>query len=168
MTDKQMKRLSRAELLELLLRRSRECEQLSREAEELRLQLEQKPLSVVDTQSVENDAQKVNAAFEDAIRISGEYLQELRLRVDEQKNMCDALIRQAQIQAEKIVADAQAAAQQLEEDTQRRCDELYLKAQQEADRKWDELFAQLGEIKSGNAQMQQRLEADGKKRKRGI
>ncbi len=52
MTDKELKRLSRAELLQLLLDKTREAERLKAELEETKIQLESREILLQDTGSI--------------------------------------------------------------------------------------------------------------------
>lgn len=74
MTDKEVKKLNRAELLEVLLEQSREIERLRAENQELKIQLEDRRIQLASAGSIAEAALRLNGVFEAAQRAADEYL----------------------------------------------------------------------------------------------
>ena len=74
MTDNQLKKLNRAELLELLLEQSREIDRLQAELEETRDALQERNLKIESCGSIAEAAAEVNSLFHAAQRAADMYL----------------------------------------------------------------------------------------------
>ena len=74
MTDKQLKKLNRSELLELMLEQSREIDRLQGELEETRAALAERNLKIEACGSIAEAAAEVNSLFRSAQRAADMYL----------------------------------------------------------------------------------------------
>lgn len=108
MTPKELKRLSRGDLLEILLELSRENEQLRQESARLRRELETRTIAIEECGSIAEAALQLSGIFQAAQAACEQYTQNIRERSEqmhqleaETKAKCDAMLAQAW-------ADAQA------------------------------------------------------------
>ena len=74
MTDKQLKKLNRSELLELMLEQSREIDRLQEELEETRAALTERNLKIDSCGSIAEAAAEVNYLFQSAQKAADMYL----------------------------------------------------------------------------------------------
>ena len=74
MTDKELKKLTRGELLELMLEQSREIDRLQAELEETRAGLAERNLKIQNCGSIAEAAAEVNHLFRSAQRAADMYL----------------------------------------------------------------------------------------------
>ena len=74
MTDKELKKLNRSELLELMLEQSREIDRLQAELEETREALQERNLKIESCGSIAEAAAEVNSLFHAAQRAADMYL----------------------------------------------------------------------------------------------
>lgn len=74
MTDKELKKLNRSELLELMLEQSREIDRLQAELEETRVALRERNLKIESCGSIAEAAAEVNSLFHAAQRAADMYL----------------------------------------------------------------------------------------------
>ena len=74
MTDKQLKKLNRSELLELMLEQSREIDRLQEELEETRAALMERNLKIDSCGSIAEAAAEVNHLFQSAQKAADMYL----------------------------------------------------------------------------------------------
>ena len=74
MTDKELKKLNRSELLELMLEQSREIDRLQAELEETREALQERNLKIKSCGSIAEAAAEVNSLFHAAQRAADMYL----------------------------------------------------------------------------------------------
>jgi len=79
MTDKELKRLSRAELLEMLLEQTRKVEALEAELEQKNKELENKRLIMEKAGSLAEAALELNGVFEAAQKAADQYLYNIEL-----------------------------------------------------------------------------------------
>ena len=74
MTDKELRKLNRSELLELMLEQSREIDRLQEELEETREALQERNLKIESCGSIAEAAAEVNSLFHAAQRAADMYL----------------------------------------------------------------------------------------------
>ena len=74
MTDKELRKLTRSELLELMLEQSREIDRLQEELEETREALQERNLKIESCGSIAEAAAEVNSLFHAAQRAADMYL----------------------------------------------------------------------------------------------
>ncbi len=80
MTDKELRKLKRIEILELLLEQSRENERLRAEIEEMKKKLEDREIAIKESGSIAEAALKLNGIFEAAQKAADQYLENLKLQ----------------------------------------------------------------------------------------
>ena len=108
MTDKELKKLSRTELLEMLLASTKENRDLRSRLDAQGQQLEDKELSVSEAGSIAEAALKVNGVFTAAEAAAAQYLDNIK----NQEQVCQNMQREAEEKAAKIIADAEKEAEE--------------------------------------------------------
>lgn len=78
MTDRELRKLNRTELLELLLEKSRENERLRTQLEEAKEQLADRAIQLANAGSIAEAALELNGVFEAADRAASQYLENVR------------------------------------------------------------------------------------------
>lgn len=89
MTDIELKKLKRNELLQLLLEQSKTVEALRAELEEKNRLLEDRNIKIAQSGSIAEAALKLNDVFEAAQAAADQYLQNIKLAA-EQENQSDS------------------------------------------------------------------------------
>ena len=124
MTEKYFKKLTRRQLLELLLVQTQRADSLEAELELTKSKLQSKLLSEKESGSIAEAALKLNGIFEAADSAAAQYLENIRVSVEYQEK----LKSEAEEEARRIIANAEAQAnetlleaQKMLEDTKRRC-----------------------------------------------
>ena len=84
MTDKELRKLKRTDLLELLIEQSKEVESLKKRIGELEAELADRRLLIYKSGSIAEAALKLNGVFEAAEAAAQEYLENIR-RISEEK-----------------------------------------------------------------------------------
>jgi hypothetical protein len=95
MTDKELKRLSRAELLELLLVQTREVERLRGELMEVRRQLQDRQVRIAEAGDLAQAMIAVNGVMEAAQAAAAQYLENVAAMEAETKEKCEQMLRAA-------------------------------------------------------------------------
>ena len=95
MREKKLNRLSRAELLELLLAQTEKTEQLQRELEQTRKQLEDRNLKLSKAGDLAQAALAVNGVFEAAQEAARQYLENIAAMEEQTRLRCQQMIREA-------------------------------------------------------------------------
>ena len=83
MTEQKLRKLSRMELLEMLLEQSKEVERLRQENQRLAEQLESRRIMIDEAGSIAEAAMELNQIFETAQRTADQYLQNVRQLCEE-------------------------------------------------------------------------------------
>lgn len=102
MTDKELRKLSRTELLEMLLGQMKENEQLREELARANERLESKTIIKSNTGTLAEAALKLNGVFEAAQAAADQYLENLRST----EEACDIIRQEAEKEAARIIEDA--------------------------------------------------------------
>ena len=82
MTDKELRGLSRRELLELLVAREKENQQLRQELDDARAELNKRQIDVAKAGTMADAALLLNGIFDAADRAAQQYLENIRLRAE--------------------------------------------------------------------------------------
>lgn len=135
MTDKELHKLSRADLLELLLEQSREVERLEAELKEVREQLESRRIIEQKAGSIAKASLQLNGVFEAAQMAADQYVENVRIQAA-------AVMRRLDVAKQKE-ADMKAHCKEMEAETQAKCDRMVREAQDQADTYWRNARCQL-------------------------
>ena len=115
MTDKEFKRLSRPQLIEIIYQLQLKLEEMTAENERLSQELADKRLRVDDVGNIAEAALGVHNVFTTAQDAAAHYIEEIQLRVDreyrrilkEANEKATEIIQNAQQETKKIAAQAQ-------------------------------------------------------------
>ena len=105
MTQKELKKLSRAELLELLLVQTKEVERLREELAQVRAEMEQRRIRINQAGDLAQAVLTVNGVMEAAQAAAAQYLENIEAMERETRIKCEELLREAMLQAERLRAD---------------------------------------------------------------
>lgn len=84
MTDRELRRLSRGELLEMLIEQTEENRQLKIRLEQAEAQLRDRRIEIQKAGTLAEAALRLNRVFEDADRAAQQYLENLRLMTEKE------------------------------------------------------------------------------------
>ena len=82
MTDKELKKLSRAKLLEMLIAQSKEVESLKAQLKEANEKLEDRQIKIENSGSIAEAALQLNGLFEAAQNACEQYLENIKRQSD--------------------------------------------------------------------------------------
>jgi hypothetical protein len=106
MTDKEFKRLSRAQLIEIIYQLQLELDKVNEEKEQLASELADKRLRLSSAGNIADAALEINNCFRSAQNAAEQYLNEINAIREETIAEQHRIIAQAQKEAEAIIADA--------------------------------------------------------------
>lgn len=110
MTEKELKRLSRAELLELLLIQTKETERLRVRLENARNQLENREIQIRDSGNLAEAVLAVNGVIDAAQAAAAQYLENIARMEAETQARCQKMLEEAEQEAQRIRNAAAAEA----------------------------------------------------------
>lgn len=147
MTRKEMKRLRRDELLEMLIEQTKRGDALEEEMAQLRTQLQDRQLAIEEAGTLADAALQLNAIFEAADSAAAQYLENVRTLTQRQKETAQQMEQETRQSVERQMAEARQSAERqlkdmeerckaLEAETERKCEAMKAQAQKEADAYW--------------------------------
>ena len=113
MTDREVRKLNRTDLLKLLIEQTEENERLAARLSKLEQQLADRTITLENSGSIAEAALRLSGVFDQAQEAADSYLESIRAK----QTQIDALLAQAQRQKEQTEADC---ARQ-EEQTRQKC-----------------------------------------------
>lgn len=143
MSDQDLKKLSRAELLELLVIQSKEIDSLRSRLDQAEAKLVSRDIAIADAGSIAEAALTLNNVFAAAEAASQQYLDNVRLLCQKQAAACAQKERACREMVAVRLAETEQNCATMEAQTKRKCDEMIATAQIESQAYWDDLSARL-------------------------
>ena len=143
MTDKELRKLSRAELIDILFELQTQNENLTAENRELAAQLESRQLQITEAGAIAEAALRLNGVFEAAEAACRQYTDNIRLLSERQEAVCQQMKQDALREAEEYQAETERRCAKLEMDTKLRCADMVMKAKSESQQYWDDVAIKL-------------------------
>ena len=134
MTEKELRRLSRADLLEMLVDQSVELETVKKKLAAAEEALASRVIEINSAGSIAEAAIQVNGVFEAAQAAADQYLASVKAATAEMVQKTD----EAQRQRETIMQDAKQQAGQIVQDAQAQADRILAEAGAQVDARWAE------------------------------
>lgn len=139
MTDRELRKLSRAEMLEMLLMQSKSMEELQNRLVQVERRLKEQTPRIQKAGSIAEASLRLGGVFEAAQRSADLYLSNIKKLEEEARQRVEAAQRR-QAEAEAFYAEAQEKCRALEEQTRQKCDEMLLQATEDAHNCWLDVF----------------------------
>lgn len=148
---KDLKKLSRADLLEMLIMQTKENEKLSAQLKDAENELASKKLKIDKAGSIAQASLSMYGVFEAAQKAADHYLESIRnkeLEIErtekEANERAELMIAEATERAERIIAEAEALCDNLMRETDEKCEEMKLMAKIDSERSWEEVRTKIG------------------------
>ena len=109
MTDKEFKRLTRAQLIEIIYQFQLQVDKLTEQNQELERELADKRLRLQSAGNIAEAALEINDCFRSAQNAAEQYLNEIKAIREETEKERQRILAQAQAEADAIVAGAKNA-----------------------------------------------------------
>ena len=106
MTDKEFKRLSRAQLIEIIYRLQLELDKVNDEKQLLESELKDKRLRLSNAGNIADAALEINDCFRSAQNAAEQYLNEIKAIREETDTERQRILKEAKAEAEAIIAGA--------------------------------------------------------------
>lgn len=114
MTDNELKRLSRADLLEMLVERNKEIDSLNNLVNKLQRQIEiydeklkNRAIAIYKAGSIAEAALDINGVFESAQAAADQYLENIKAMHEREKKICEEKIEQTQALCQRMINSAE-------------------------------------------------------------
>ena len=134
MTDKELRRLRRDDLLQILINQQRQIDDLTASLERAKEKLDQRDIAVAEAGNIAEAALRLNGVFEAAQASADQYVEQMSARADElrqeaesvrdqAKRTADDLVKSARTEADRILREARNEGERLKEEAQKLLDE---------------------------------------------
>lgn len=140
MTDKELQRLKRGELLEILLEQSRENEALKLQLEEknkaideLKEKLENRKIDLEKAGTIAEASFKLNGVFDAAEKAAQQYLENLQELYEREKTLCTKKETEFENKCAALMQATQERCDFMKEDTIKKCEEMEASVKQKCD-----------------------------------
>ena len=153
MTNKELKKLSRSELLEMLLSQSKEVEKLKEQLKKVNKLLEDRHIAIDNAGSLAEASLQLNGVFQAAQNAAAQYMENIQSLSDRQTEVCARMERESREQAEKLLSEAQHKCSSMEHETQKKCDFMVKSAQEQAQKYWNNVSEKVAQIAEAQADL---------------
>lgn len=143
MTEKDLKKLSRADLLQMLIDQSAEVERLRSSLTKAENALMKREISIQNAGSIAEAALQLNGIFEAAQASCEQYMENIRTLSQRQEEVCTQMEKESREKADKLLADTEKRCADMEKQTKAECDAMVEKAKAESQAHWDAVKAKL-------------------------
>lgn len=157
MTDKELRKLKRADLLSIMLEQSREIEQLRQKLNTAEASLRDKTIKIEQAGSIAEASLQLSGVFEAAQLACQQYTQNIAQLSQKQDAICAQREKESRAQAAQILADAEKQAAEQRRETEKKCAEMLASAKAQSQAYWDELSVKLNGLMKEHAEMRRLL-----------
>lgn len=161
MTDQELRKLSRKDLLELLIMQGRERDALQAELDKAKAELDNRQLCIDQSGSIAEAALEITGVFKAAQEAAEQYLENIRLRSEQIEADCAQREQESKEKADRQLQEAAQKVHQMEEDTKRRCQEMENAAKEKSEAYWTEVSACLQAFYQEHKELRELLIAGG-------
>ena len=159
MTDKELQKLSRSALLEMLLEQSRENDRLRAQVEKLARQLSDRQFKIDQAGSIAEASMQINQVFDSAQAAAEQYLENIRALSGRQEQICRKLEEESTQKANALLAETERKCRTMEAATTEKCARMTKEAEESADRIWADTQAGIQKLIDDHAGLREILAA---------
>ena len=146
MTEKEMKKLSRTDLLRMLIDQGEEMKVLKEELEKAKAEISEREIKMTEAGSIAEAALKINGVFEAAQAASQQYLENVKHLSERQDALARIKERETREKCERQILE-----------TKEKCDAMIAKAEKESRVYWEDVSKRLEKFYSEHAGLRELL-----------
>ena len=165
MTEKEIRRLTRAELLEMLIRQSQELQRTQKELKAAREALRSRQIALDEAGSIAEASLRLNGVFEAAQNACKQYMENIEALSKRQEAVGAQREQESREKAEGILKAAQEEADRKMQETEARCAEMLRKAEQDSNAYWEKVSRKMESFYREHKELADLLKATERKAK---
>lgn len=143
MTDRELRKLSRVELLRLLLEESRENECLQEQLNQANQALVGKNIALTKAGSIAEAALALNSVSNAAVQAPQQHLDNIQRIRWAQQTLCQRMEDEARQKAEETLTETRRRCSRMEAEAQAKCEEMTASALQQSSVYWEDVRRQV-------------------------
>lgn len=159
MTDRELKKLNRRDLMQLLLDQSKQMQDLRTRLAATEAALQDKTLKISQAGSIAQAALQLNGVFEAAEAACQQYTLNMQKLSQEQDVIRARMEEENRAKADAILAQAQQEKEEMRRKTQAECDAMLAQAREASQQYWDDVATKLQMLTNTGADLQCLLNA---------
>lgn len=159
MTDQELKRLSRGELLEMLIAQSKELQAVQAKLDTAEAALRKREIAIDKAGSIAEAALQLNGVFDSAQAACAQYMENIRALSQRQEAVCAQMEAESTAKANAILEEAERKKAEIERSTTAYCAEMTRKAKAESQAYWDTVSSKLNLFLAEHSELRQLLTA---------
>ena len=157
MTEKDLKRLSRADLLEMLIDQSVELKRTQKRLNTAEEELNSRQIAIDEAGSIADAALRLNGVFEAAQAACAQYMENIRALSDRQEEVCRCREEESVQKASALLAETEKRCAALEAETKEKCEKMLAKAKADSAAYWENVSEKLESFCSQHAEVRELL-----------
>ena len=153
MAGKELRHMSRGELIDVIYALKKQQEELAAENEELRQRLSKRELKLQKAGSIAEAAMSLNQVFEAAQQAADQYLQSVYANCGDAEEMAKGILADANAQAQNTLEQARCQSETLlskaraeKAQTEQECQALRQKTEEETKARWEAFERRVGDL----------------------
>ena len=150
MTEKDVQKLKRVELLEILVEQGKEIENLKAELAEANMKLADRKIRIDNAGSIAEAVCQINGVFEAAEAAAYQYVESVRYMSENQEEICMRMEQQTKERCEKM-----------EKETTEKCEAMIKAAEEETTEKWKAFTNKVNDFKKAHKGLLEMFELVG-------
>lgn len=143
MTQKDLRKLSRLALLDLLIDMSTELQTVKERLAQTEAMLQDRKIAIDKAGSIAEASLQVNGVYVATEAACQQYMDNIRLLSERQERLCAQRDRESKAQAEELLAKTRKTCENMEKNTKIYCDNMVTKARAESRQCWKEVSEKL-------------------------
>lgn len=159
MTDQELKRLSRGELLEMLIAQSKELQAVQAKLNTAEETLRKREIAIDNAGSIAEAALQLNGVFDSAQAACAQYIENIRTLSQRQEAVCARMEAESTAKAKALLEEAERKKTEMERSTDTYCAEMIRKAKAESQAYWDTVSGKLNLFLAEHSELQKLLSA---------
>lgn len=148
MTEKELKKLKRVDLLELLLAQIKENEKLQAELQKASEELQSRKIAIENAGSIAEASLQLNGVFKAVEAAGAQYLENIQRLKLEQVDICARLEAESREKSSKLLNDTEERCRKMELETEKKCNDMISRAEIQSKAYWDTVTQRLEQFYS--------------------
>lgn len=157
MTENDLKKLSRNDLLQMLVDQSKELLELKEKYAALEKQLEERTIAVDNAGSIAEASLQLSGIFEAAQEACRMYTDNIANLSARQEAICAKMEAESTIRAGRILSEAEAKSMALKIETESQCADMLRTAREQSQVYWDKVYAKMQAYSAEHAELKELL-----------
>ena len=157
MTEKELKKLSRADLLEMLIDQSKELQKTQRILRKAEAKLGERRIAINEAGSIAEAALRLNGIFEAAQASCEQYMENIQNLSSHQEEIIKQREEESMRKCAAMLDETQKRCSALEAETKEKCSQMLAKAKADSEAYWDDVSRKLVSFCEKHAEVRELL-----------